>query len=37
MLGSRRVSTYIDAGEQYDVIVEGKRYALRTPTNLDNL
>ena len=37
MLGSRRVSTYIDAGEQYDVIVEGKRYALRAPTNLDNL
>jgi multidrug efflux pump len=37
MLGSRRVTTYIDAGEEYDVIVEGERSALRTPTNLENL
>jgi multidrug efflux pump subunit AcrB len=25
MLGSRRVTTYIDAGEEYDVILEGER------------
>jgi len=37
MLGSRRVTTYIDAGEEYDVIVEGERSAQRTPTNLENL
>jgi len=37
MLGSRRVTTYIDAGEEYDVIVEGERAAVRTPANLENL
>jgi len=37
MLGSRRVTTYIDAGEEYDVIVEGERSAQRTPANLENL
>jgi multidrug efflux pump len=37
MLGSRRVTTYIDAGEEYDVIVEGERAAQRTPTSLENL
>jgi multidrug efflux pump len=37
MLGSRRVTTYIDAGEEYDVIVEGERKVQRTPTDLENL
>ena len=37
MLGSRRVTTYIDGGEEYDVIVEGERSAQRTPTNLENI
>ena len=37
MLGSRRVTTYIDAGEEYDVILEGERSAQRTPTNLENI
>jgi multidrug efflux pump len=37
MLGSRRVTTYIDAGEEYDVIVEGERSDQRTPTNLENI
>ena len=37
MLGSRRVTTYIDAGEEYDVILEGERELQRTPTNLENL
>lgn len=37
MLGSRRVTTYIDAGEEYDVILEGEREAQRTPANLENL
>ncbi|MCG6860413.1 MAG: efflux RND transporter permease subunit, partial [Chromatiaceae bacterium] len=37
MLGSRKVTTYIDAGEEYDVILEGERDAQRTPATLDNL
>jgi multidrug efflux pump len=37
MLGSRRVTTYIDAGQEYDVILEGERSAQRTPTNMENI
>ena len=37
MLGSRRVTTYIDSGEEYDVIVEGERSTQRTSTNLENI
>jgi multidrug efflux pump len=34
MLGSRRVTTYIDEGEEYDVILEGERETQRTPSDL---
>lgn len=37
MLGSRRVTTYIDNGEEYDVIMEGERDAQRTATNMENI
>jgi len=37
MLGSRRVTTYIDDGEEYDVILEGERAAQRTPSSLENI
>ncbi|HMP75020.1 MAG TPA: efflux RND transporter permease subunit [Kiritimatiellia bacterium] len=37
MLGGRRVTTFIDDGEEYDVIIEGEREAQRTPTNLENI
>ena len=37
MLGSRRVTTYIEEGEEYDVIVEGERSDQRTATDLSNL
>ena len=37
MLGSRRVTTYIDQGEEYDVILEGERDQQRTITNLENI
>jgi multidrug efflux pump len=37
LLGSRRVTTYIDAGEEYDVILEGERSTQRTPTSLENI
>ncbi len=37
MLGSRRVTTYIDDGEEYDVVLEGERDAQRTPASLENI
>ncbi len=37
MLGSRRVTTYIEGGEEYDVILEGERDTQRTPTSLQNI
>lgn len=37
MLGSRRVTTYVDSGEEYDVILEGERDEQRTPANLENI
>ncbi|WP_078119492.1 efflux RND transporter permease subunit [Thiosocius teredinicola] len=37
MLGSRRVTTYIEEGEEYDVILEGESSDQRTPTDLNNL
>lgn len=37
MLGSRRVTTFLDRGEEYDVILEGERDVQRTPTSLQNI
>lgn len=37
MFGSRRVTTYVDQGQEYDVILEGDRDAQRTPTDLENI
>ncbi|PZQ46658.1 MAG: multidrug transporter AcrB [Micavibrio aeruginosavorus] len=37
MLGSRRVTTYVDSGEEYDVIMEGEREEQRTATNMENI
>ncbi len=37
MLGSRRVTTYVEDGEEYDVILEGERERQRTPTALENI
>jgi multidrug efflux pump len=37
MLGGRRVTTFIDDGEEYDVIIEGERDIQRTPTDLRNI
>jgi multidrug efflux pump len=36
-LGSRQVTTFIDDGEQYDVIVEGEDHMFRSPTDLNNI
>ena len=37
MLGSRRVTTYLNEGEEYDVILEGERDSQRTPTDLKHI
>jgi len=37
MLGFRKVTTYIDRGEEYDVILEGKSEQKRTPTDIRNI
>jgi multidrug efflux pump len=37
MLGSRTVTTFIDNGEEYDVILEGEREAQKTVTNMQNI
>ncbi len=37
MLGSRRVTTYIDDGEEYDVILEGERSEQRSVSSLSNI
>lgn len=37
MLGSRRATTYIDDGEEYDVILQGERDEQRTTTSLQNM
>ena len=36
-LGSRQVTTYIDNGEEYDVILQGLDEERRTPTDLQNI
>lgn len=37
LLGSRRVTTYIDNGEEYEVILEGERESQRTPASMENI
>ncbi|MCU7375860.1 efflux RND transporter permease subunit, partial [Paucibacter sp. O1-1] len=37
MMGSRRVTTFIDGGEEYDVIVQAQESDRRSPTDLTNL
>ncbi|MEM6946800.1 MAG: efflux RND transporter permease subunit [Pseudomonadota bacterium] len=37
MLGSRRVTTFIDDGEEYDVILEGLRSDQNTPNDVENI
>jgi multidrug efflux pump len=36
-LGSREVTTYIDNGEEYEVILQGLEEERRTPTDLQNI
>lgn len=37
MLGSRNVTTYIDRGQEYDVILEGVRSEQNSPSDVDNI
>lgn len=37
MLGSRNVTTYIERGQEYDVVLEGERISQQTPTDLQNI
>ncbi len=37
MFGSRRVTTFIEKGEEYDVILEGEREEQRSTTSLENI
>lgn len=37
MLGQRRVTTFVDRGEEYDVIVEGDEMQYRSPADIDNI
>ena len=37
MLGQRRVSTFLDRGEEYDVILEGVEEDFRSPNSIENL
>jgi multidrug efflux pump len=37
MFGSRRVTTYVEDGEEYDVILEGDRDRQRDPSSLQNI
>ena len=37
MLGSRRVTTYLDRGEEYDVILQASRENRETPEDISNI
>ncbi|WP_299084482.1 efflux RND transporter permease subunit [uncultured Paraglaciecola sp.] len=37
MLGQRRVSTFLDKGQEYDVIMEGRAEDYRSPSSIENI
>lgn len=37
MMGSRRIGTFLDRGEEYDIIVEGREDQRRKPSDLTNI
>lgn len=37
ILGQRRVSTYLDRGEEYDVIMQGEKSDFQSPNNIENI
>ena len=37
MLGQKRVTTFLDRGEEYDVIIEGDEKQFQSPDDIDNI
>ncbi|MCB1087078.1 MAG: efflux RND transporter permease subunit [Verrucomicrobiae bacterium] len=37
LMGSKRVTTYIDNGEEYDVLIEGDYESKRSPSDMENV
>lgn len=37
MLGSRKVTTYLDRGQEYDVILESEKNLKKSPMDIDNM
>ena len=37
VLASRRVTTYIENGEEYDVLIEGRREQQNSPSDINNI
>ncbi|MBT1450371.1 efflux RND transporter permease subunit [Glaciecola sp. XM2] len=37
MLGQRRVSTFLERGQEYDVVLEGNKADYRSPNSIDNI
>ncbi|GAA6173271.1 efflux RND transporter permease subunit [Colwellia sp. KU-HH00111] len=37
MLGQRRVTTFVERGEEYDVVVEGDETQYHSPSDIDNI
>ena len=37
MLGSKKVTTYVDRGQEYDVVLQADRFSRATPTDLSNI
>ena len=37
MLGSKKVTTYVDRGQEYDVVLQADRHSRATPDNLSNI
>ncbi|WP_448211363.1 efflux RND transporter permease subunit [Colwellia sp. MEBiC06753] len=37
MLGQRRVTTFVDRGEEYDVIIEGNEHDFASPQDINNV
>lgn len=37
MLGSKQITTYVDRGQEYDVILQSDRYGRATPSDLANI
>jgi len=37
MLGSKKITTYVDRGQEYDVVLQADRFSRATPSDLSNI